>query len=129
MDKVYYKKQHRVVEMYGIDVDHGVAMVFDSMQASKNGGNGWVKIPIKHLIPVEYVDESTGGYMSKSERNSIKQHIHMVEAKWECEDGMTYNNLEDAIAHQKELLAIGDLLNDDLPFCFGNPKPEGGELK
>ena len=85
-------------------MDHGVALFYDPRIASCNGGNGWQKCPMKQLMPIGYVNK--GEYMSKTERNEIKSHLKLIDAIWQCEDGLcfTHNNLEGAIEHQKDLM-------------------------
>ena len=104
MDLMFNRKSKAQVEVYAIDVDHGIAMFYDSQLASKNNGNGWQKCPMKQLIPIDYVHE--GEYMSKTERNNVKSHLKLVDAVWQCEDGLcfTHSNIEKAIEHQRELM-------------------------
>ena len=104
MDLMFNRKTNSQVEVYAIDVDHNTAMFYDSKLASTNGGNGWQKCPMKWLIPLEYVNN--GEYVSKTERNSVKSKLQLVDAVWQCTDGLcfTHKNLEGAIAHQRDLM-------------------------
>lgn len=107
MDVMYDRKTGQRLEVFGIDVDHNTAIYYDSRLASSNGGNGWQKIQVRHLIPEAYYDKAGRAFMSKTERNDIKSHLTLVDAVWQCEDGMrfTHKALDQAIEHQKELMA------------------------
>lgn len=70
-----------------------------------NSQNAFVKYGWKSLVPVDYNFE---GILSKTQRNKIKSFLKLVDATWECTDGIqyTHTSLEDAIKHQEALLNI-----------------------
>ena len=108
MDIMYVRKTGRRYEVYGYDPCTKQAICYDPSQASTNGGNGWTRVPMKTLIPEAYVDKTNFVFRSKTERNEIKSKLKLVSAIWETEDGQQFahENIEEAIAHQKELMDI-----------------------
>ena len=108
MEIMYDRKTKRRLEVFAFDVDHGIALYYDSRLASGNGGNGFQKIPIKNLIPEAYYCVASESFMSKTERNDIKSHLKLAAAIWECEDGVQYphSEIDFAIEHQRELMKM-----------------------
>ena len=106
MEIMYIRKTGERVEVYGFDVDHMNALCYNTNIASNSNGNGWQVMPTKKLIPEAYVNKADGTYMSKTERNDVKSHLKLVDAVWQCTDGLcfTHKNIEGAINHQRELL-------------------------
>ena len=106
MEIMYDKKSNRKYEVYGFDVEHGVALCFDANIPGTKRGSGWIKVQTKSLIPEEYVNKTNGSFMSKTERSEIKHHLRLIDAIWECEDGKRYTHqeLDEAIEHQRQLL-------------------------
>ena len=106
MEIMYEKKGGHRYEVYGFDVDHGMALCFDPNIPGAGKGSGWVKVAIKSLIPEEYTNKSNTSFMSKTERADIKHRLKLVDAIWECEDGKQYTHaaLDDAIEHQRKLM-------------------------
>ena len=109
MEIMYDKKSKRRYEVYGFDVDHGVALCFDANIPGSGKGCGWVKVAMKSLIPEAYTNKQDMSFMSKTERADIKHHLKIVDAIWECEDGKRYTHaaLDDAIEHQRKLMQQG----------------------
>lgn len=107
MEIMYNRKNGVRYEVYGIDVDHGVAMCYNSSLAHKSNGNGWEKVQMKLLIPEDFYDGANKKYVSKTERNEVKSHLKLVDAVWETTDGQRYTHagLDTAIDHQRKLLA------------------------
>ena len=114
MDVMYNKKTGERVEVFAIDVDHNTAMFFNTSLAAKNGGNGWQKAPMKQLIPEAYYEPKSGTYISKTERNEVKSRLHLVDAIWECEDGVrfTHKDIDSAIEHQRSIMNKEDETNE-----------------
>ena len=106
MEIMYHRKTGMRYEVHGFDVDHGTALCYDTNQAARCNGQGWIKIPTKFLIPEAYANKITGEFMSKTERADIKHHLKLVEAIWECEDGSQFDHahIDDAIEHQRKLM-------------------------
>lgn len=104
------RKTGRRYEVFHIDLIQRVALCFDANTAKKNNGVGWVSIKLKDLIPEKYFNPSKGCFMSVSERNRAKKHLTLLDATWQCEDGRKYTHsmIEDAIAHQIDLLKDKD---------------------
>lgn len=108
METMYYKKTGRKYEVYGFDVEHGMALCFDPNAPATGKGNGWVKVATKSLIPEAYTNKADFSFMSKTERAEIKHHLKLVDAIWECEDGTRYTHaaIDDAIEHQRQLMSV-----------------------
>ena len=105
MEKMYDKSKHRTVYVFSIDAGRKVAVVYDPEIASKSSGNGWIEIPLKRLIPEDWVDETLGGFVSKTEKNEASHRLVLWEdGLWQTEDFQCFVNRENAIAHQLELM-------------------------
>lgn len=106
MEVMYNRKTGDRLEVFGFDVDHSVALYYSPALAATNGGNGWQKIQCKLLIPEAYADKSNGSFMSKTERNDVKSHLKLVDAVWQCTDGLCYTHkaIDEAIEHQRQLM-------------------------
>ncbi len=113
---MYDKKNNRKYEVYGFDVEHGMALCFDANIPATSKGSGWVKIATKSLIPEAYTNKANASFMSKTERADIKHHLKLVDAIWECEDGVKYTHaaLDDAIEHQRQLMLDGKQIGEHL---------------
>ena len=103
MVKMFSKTLNRLVDIYGFDVEHSTALIFDPMQASQatRTHNGWATVPVKTLIPQEYALD--GQYCSKSERNRLISRLSLLDAWWQTTDGCDFPDLEEAIVHQQEI--------------------------
>ena len=99
--ELFSKASHCTVRVYNF-FDNKTALVFDSNQAGRCKGNGWQIIAIKNLIPLEYVTDDM--FMSKSEKNKIKERLTLTQAIWTCTDGVDFDDCEKAIIHEKELM-------------------------
>lgn len=101
--KMFSKSLNRLVDVYGFDVEHSTALIFDPMQASQatRTHNGWSTVPVKTLIPREYALD--GQYCSKSERNRLIGRLSLLDAWWQTTDGCDFPSLDEAIAHQQEI--------------------------
>ena len=106
MEIMYDKKNHRTIEVYSFDIDHNTALIYDSSIRAKGAGTGWVKIPMKNILPLSYVDLPSGEYCSKTEQARIKHELALVDAIWECTDGERYTHadLQKAMSHQRDLM-------------------------
>lgn len=105
--KMYDKRTTNLVDAYAFYNDKTV-LIFNPYSARKNqGNNGWEVVARKNLIPAEYVDLA-GNFLSKTERNKIKERLSLTRAVWECTDGESYTDIEEAIAHEKKLMGESD---------------------
>ncbi len=101
--QMYYKKDNCLVEVYHFFEDK-TALIFSPSTAGRQNGNGWEKVKISQIIPLEYYNENKKGFMSKTERNKIKERLVLSEAKWTCSDGVFFNDCDKAIAHERNLM-------------------------
>lgn len=104
--KMFYKKDNTFVEVYNFFAKDGksVALIF-SPSAQGKQGNGWIEVKPSQLIPKEYYDPTTvKGFMSKTQRNKIKKRLSLTSAIWTCSDGTSFSDIENAIAHEKEIM-------------------------
>jgi hypothetical protein len=99
---MYNKKDNTVVDIYHFNLDDTVT-VYSSHLAARQNGNGWTKLKLKNLIPLDYYDEEKKGYMSKIERNKIKERLTLTSAIWTCTDGASFSNCNEAISHEYKL--------------------------
>ena len=103
MIKMFYKKDNCLVEVYNFFEDK-TALIFSPSIAGRQNGNGWEKVKISQIIPLEYYNENKKGFMSKTERNKIKERLVLSEAKWTCSDGVVFNDCDKAITHERNLM-------------------------
>jgi len=104
--EMYFKKNNCIVEVYNFFEDR-TALIFNPSIAGKQQGNGWDKVKVSTLIPIEYteyIDEHRKGFMSKTERNKIKERLVLTKAEWTCTDGTIFDNCNEAIIHEKEIM-------------------------
>ena len=102
--QMFYKKENCIVEVYHF-FENKTALIFSPNLAGKQNGSGWANVTIKNLIPIEYYNEHKDNYfMSKSERNKIKERLILTKAEWTCTDGTSYNSCDDAINHEMEVI-------------------------
>ena len=101
--KMYFKKEDCEVEVYHFFEDK-TALIFSPYLASIQNGNGWNKVKLGQLIPLEYFNKETNGFMSKTERNKIKSRLTLTKALWTCSDGESFEDCDKAIAHEKEAI-------------------------
>ena len=105
---MFYKKDNCLVEVYGIIAEEKTALIFSPSLAGRQNGNGWEKVKLNTLIPEEYYNPEVHQFMSKNERNKIKERLTLIGAKWETSDNIIYNDIEKAILHEKEIIEKGD---------------------
>lgn len=104
MEKMYDRKKNRMVEVFSIDALRKIAVIYDPQIASKSPGNGWQEIPLKRLIPEEWVDITIGDFVSKTEKNDAKRRLALCDGLWKTEDNQVFVNLENAVSHQLKLM-------------------------
>lgn len=96
--KMYDKKTASTVEAIEFYAD-GKVLVYHPLM----GGNGWTTIPLKRLIPIDYAQELINA-TEKAKIANIKNRIKMCYAEWETTDGKIFDELNDAIEHEKYLM-------------------------
>lgn len=115
MDILKMYDRHRKVycDVYEVDFNLMQAVTFSSDNMAKtNGGSCWCKVPMKHLIPVEYAcDYIESGYISKTKKNHYKGKLRLVSAVWATTDGELFNNSDEAVKHQ--ILIEGDTITEE----------------
>lgn len=99
--KLFYKKDNCEVEVYHFYEDES-ALVFSPSLAGRQNGNGWIRCKIKMLLPIEYATNQT--FMSKTQRNKIKERLSLTSAIWTCTDGAEFTNCDEAINHEQTLM-------------------------
>jgi hypothetical protein len=97
------KKDEAPVRVYSISPD-GIATIFD-IGAYKNTGNGWQKIGITKLIPMD-MPLNHKEVITKTLKNKAKDRMKIVDATWETSDGQqwTHAEIENAVMHEIELM-------------------------
>lgn len=101
--QMYYRKDNCLVEVYHFFEDK-TALIFSPSTAGRQNGNGWEKVKIGQIIPLEYYNENKKGFMSKTERNKIKERLTLTYAEWTCTDGSIFDNCDEAIAYEKKIM-------------------------
>lgn len=107
MEVMYHRKNGKRYEVYDYITEEGkhtFAICYDTEQAGRCG-QGWCRMRLKDLVPAAHANPITGQFMSKSERNRIKEKLQIVSATWKCTDGELYDHsmLNEAIEHQRNL--------------------------
>ena len=100
--KMYYRKNEIIVEVYHFFEDK-TALIFSPDIAAKQNGNGWERVKMGQLIPLEYFDEHDKRFMSKTKQKKIKERLTLTEALWTCSDGIAFKDFNKAILHEREL--------------------------
>lgn len=102
--QMFYKADNCIVEVYHF-FENKTALIFNPNLAGKQNGSGWMYVAIKNLIPIEYYSKCKNNYfMSKSERNKIKERLVLTKAEWICTDGKTFTSCNEAIEHEIEVM-------------------------
>ena len=109
--ELFCKITHCNVKVYKL-FDNKTALIFDPRQAGRCKGNGWQIVAMKNLIPLEYVTDEM--FMSKTEKNKIKERLTLTQATWTCTDGVDFDDCEKAIIHERDLMAAEEVKNHDI---------------
>lgn len=101
MERMFYKDKRIFVEVYETFHKDGknFALVFSANQY-KNTGNGWQTIRFNKLIPEAYWNNKANSFQSKTDRNKIKERLHLVNPIWASSDGTQFTNINDAIDYE-----------------------------
>ena len=102
MDKMYYKKVNRIVDIYKV-FDNKTALVFDELIADKQAGNGWAIVKMGQLIPIEYYENHKTA-VNTALRKEIKNRLVASQTFWKSTDGKIFFDIEEAILHEKEIM-------------------------
>ena len=99
-----------LVKVY--DITDGQATIWSDGQFHQCN-SGWMKIKVSRLVPVEYPLNSQN-HTSKTQKNKAKSRMHLEDATWKTSDGelWKHENIEDAIAHELELMEKETIEND-----------------
>jgi hypothetical protein len=103
MVEMYYKKDGCKVTVSSF-FENGTALIFSPSLAGKSNGAGFIKVKVNQLVPVDYFEEHSKTFISKTERNKIKSRLTLVSALWECSDKMQYKSCDEAVEHERELI-------------------------
>ena len=96
--KMYDKKSANIVEAVDF-YSNGTVLIYNP----NIGGDGWVTIQRKRLIPVDYAEELIKA-KEKSKINFYRNRLKLIYAEWETSDGKIFSNLDEAIEYEKELM-------------------------
>ena len=85
--------------------------IFDSMATTfspslyKSKGNGWEKLKLTQLIPIDMPLENNE-VISQTEKNKAKKRMKILYATWLTSDGSEWDHadIEEAIEHEIELM-------------------------
>lgn len=104
MEKMWDKKRKMIVHVATMYRDnHLRAVVYNPSMAGSNNGNGWEIIRAKHLVPMEYFDDYSGGFKSKSYKNKIKDRLEIVSIELMTTDGQIFDSYNKATEHESDL--------------------------
>lgn len=112
MEKMWYRDKEQDVEVYHIDPEKKVALCFSASVCQQQSGNGWFTVKLGKLIPYPYAETYKTG-MSKTQRNKLKEMLTLTYAEWTCTDGRVFENCNEAIDHQAEIVANEEKYKED----------------
>jgi len=102
--QMFSRNANSIVEVYKF-FDNKTALVYSPPLASRQNGNGWCLTQLKYLIPLEYYNEHKENFfLSKTEKNKIKERLTLTKAEWTCTDGVSFDSCEEAIKHEMEIM-------------------------
>lgn len=99
---MWYKNHSCIVTVYNFNID-GSVLIYSPSLAGKQNGNGWIKVKLKELIPLEYYNEHSNNFQSKTVANRMKARLTLTSAVWTCTDGTKFTDFKEAAAHEYEL--------------------------
>lgn len=106
MIKMFYINDACEVTVYQFFEDK-TALIFSPISASRQKGKGgWLKVSVKNLLPLDFYSEyfNRKGFMSKTEKNKIKERLTLTQAVWTCSDGTSFTNCDEAIEYEKIIM-------------------------
>ena len=116
--KMQMKKTGEPVDVYGWVPDNGKlkAVIFD-YNAYHRQGQGMQMIEAKNLLPYN-IDVK-----KRFNTNTVKSRIKMIHAEWQCSDGKIFTKQDDAVNHERFIIAIElDLPEEDVDRYLKNPE-------
>ena len=106
MEKMFHKKSNAIVYVYKI-FENGNALIYSPEKAGQtNGENGWEKVKIGSLVPVEYYEEhyKDKHFLSQTKLNKVARRLKLAQAVWETTDGTTFTDKKEAIDYELTLI-------------------------
>ena len=102
---MWYKSANVDVDVYETSINDKNCLVYNPQLAGHQGGNGWITVPRKNLIPYPYAEIYKIPSMSKTKYNKAKSHLHLKEAIWEATDGKLFDHsiIDEAVNYQMKL--------------------------
>jgi hypothetical protein len=107
---MWHKDYKCDVEVYDIITNDNksiYAICFIPVLAGQQNGQGWLTVKMNKLIPYPHAETYKTG-MSKTEKNKIKSMLKLTYSEWTCTDGNVFNDVEEAICHQRKLIENGE---------------------
>ena len=103
MDKMFYIKGNRDVEVYSYDVANKNALCYSP---NPNNGLAWEIIKMNKLIPYPHANIYKRDNFSKTIYNKAKSRLKLINAIWQTSDGLNFNhsNIENAVHHELNLM-------------------------
>ena len=108
MEKMIEKKTGAVVEVYKFFENSNTALIYSpDMAGHTNGQNGWKRVKLGSLVPIDYYKEHyiNDEFVSQTKLNKIARNIKLHYAEWQTSDGELYTDKNEAIRHET-LLAL-----------------------
>lgn len=112
METMWYRDKEQDVDVYHIDYEKKIATCFSGYMCQQQSGNGWFTVKLGKLIPYPYAETYKTG-MSKTQRNKLKEMLTLTYAEWTCTDGRVFENCNEAIDHQAEIVANEEKYKED----------------
>lgn len=105
--KMWYKEGKCDVDVYEMNTNDKMCLIYNPQLAGKQCGSGWQLITRKSLIPYPYADIYKDPCMTKTKYNKAKSHLHLVEAVWEATDGIRFKHEDIDLAVKYQMILDG----------------------
>ena len=96
------RKTAEIVRMYSLDMSRKMALCWNERLYQSQNGNGWIEIPYKNLVPMEY-EANPKDYVSKTQKGKAKKRLKLIDATWQTSNGTLYPHSALDIAIEEEL--------------------------
>ena len=106
MEKMFHKKSKTIVYVYKF-FENGNALIYSPFNAGQtHGENGWERVKIGSLIPIEYYEEhyKDKHFLSQTKLNKVAKRLKLTQAVWETTDGTTFTDKKEAIDYELTLI-------------------------